>query len=65
MDLLGTLVVLVYLIIDHNILVQTPCIHIRLLEDVGIVPLLHSPHVHFLVFGVHLAHDVHKLSLNL
>ena len=29
--------------IDHNILVQTPCIHIRLSEDVVIVPFLHSP----------------------
>ena len=57
--------ILGYFNIDHTTVVQTPCIHIRLLEDVGIVTLLHYTHVNFLVFGVHLAHDVHRFSLNL
>ena len=43
----GTTVILGSLNIYHTTVVQTPCIHIRLSEDLYIVTLLHSRHVHF------------------
>ena len=54
MDLSGTPIILGYFNIYHTIVVHTPCIHIRLTEDVDIIPLIHYPHVHFsCVWGSH------------
>ena len=47
MYLSGTPVTLGYFNIDNTTVFQTPCIHIRFSEGVGIEPLRHSQHVHF------------------
>ena len=65
MDCTGTHVISEYLNIYHTTVVQTICMHIDLSEVVCILPLLHSLHAHFLVFGVHLAHDVQKFAFNI
>ena len=43
----GIPVVLGYFNTDRITVVHNPCINIRLSEIVGIVPLLHYPHLHF------------------
>ena len=47
MDWSGIPIILGSLNIYHTTVAHTPCIHMRLSKELDIVPLIHSPHVHF------------------